>query len=159
MRKRIIDNGVETIPFDDPRMNYYYQPWDKSVTGNGPIIRTDKYNDYVDIWYIKFVHLQWWSEKSPTSGIAGFKIWGKDWEIQEMIDLYSPTKDSKIELIKAWNFPLDDYTVTLLNIGEKNPLSLGNTLGHAYFKISLEEGHIPVIPPEVIPPEEILPDG
>jgi hypothetical protein len=160
MRKRIIDNGVETIPFDDPRMQYYYQPWEKSMTGDGPIIRTDKYNDYVDIWYIKLVHLQWWAEKSPTSGVAGFKIWGKDWEIQELIDLYSPTKDSKIELIKAWNFPLDDYTITLLNTGEKWGESLGNTLSHAYFKISLEEGFVPPgILPEVIPPEETLPDG
>lgn len=154
-----MDGKLEIIPFDDEKMNYYYQPWKKSMTGDGPIIRTDKYNDYVDIWYVKLMHLQWWAEKSPTSGIAGFKIWGKDWEIQEMLDLYSPTKDSKIELIKAWNFPFDEYTITLLNIGEKNSVSLGNTLSHAYFKISLEEETLPEIPPEVIPPEETLPDG
>jgi hypothetical protein len=134
MRRRMED-GYEVIPFDDEKMNYYYRPWETSQTGDGPIIRTDKFNDYVDIWYVKLVKLQWWSEKSPTSGIAGFTIWGKDWTVQEMIDLYSPTKDSKIELIKEWEFPLDEYTITLLNIGEKHPDSLGNTLTHAYFKI------------------------
>ena len=139
-RRRVMEGNLEVIPFDDERMTYYYKPWDKSMTGDGPIIRTDKYNDYVDIWYVKLVHLQWWAEKSPTSGKAGFKIWGKDWEIQEIIDLYSPTKDSKIEMIKAWNFPLDDYTITLINIGEKREESLGMTVSHAYFKIGLEEG-------------------
>lgn len=134
MRRRLED-GFEIIPFDDEKMNYYYRPWENSQTGDGPVIRTDKFNDYVDIWYVKLVKLQWWSEKSPTSGKAGFTIWGKDWTVQEMIDLYSPTKDSKIELIKEWEFPLDEYTITLLNIGEKNPESLGNTLTHAYFKI------------------------
>jgi hypothetical protein len=53
-----------------------------------------------------------------------------------MIPLYSPTKDSKIELIKAWDFAEDDYTVTLMNIGEKDPDSLGFTIAHSHFIIS-----------------------
>jgi hypothetical protein len=127
---------IEVIAFDDPRMTYYYEPWEKSLTGDGPIIQSSKLNDYVDIWYLHLSHLEWWSERSPTSGTAGFKIWGKDWEIQEMIPLYSPTKDSKIELIKAWDFPEDDYTITLMNIGEKDPDSLGFTIAHSHFIIS-----------------------
>jgi len=136
MKKEILDE-FETIAFNDKRMQYYYRPWEISQTGEGPIIRTDKYNDYVDIWYLRFTKLLWFAEKAPHNGIAGFKIWGKDWERQEMIDLYSPTKDSKIELIQSWDFPLDDYTVTLLNIGEKNAEAIGNYLTHAYFKIKI----------------------
>ena len=90
MKKRNV--GIETIPFDDERMNYYYKPWEKSQTGDGPIIRTAKYNDYVDIWYVRLTHLEWYSEKAPHNGIAGFKIWGADWEIQEMIDLIQSNK-------------------------------------------------------------------
>ena len=134
MRRR--DDEFETIPFDDRRMNYYYKPWETSQTGDGPIIRTSAYNDYVDIWHVRLTRLQWWSERAPDNGIAGFTIWGKDWDRQEMIDLYSPTKDSKIELIKAWEFPEDEYTITLINIGEKNPDATGNYLAHAYFKIN-----------------------
>jgi len=126
---------TEKIDFTDSRFNYYYKPWEISATGEGPIIRTNAYNDYVDIWYLKFSRLLWFAEKSPYNGIAGFKIWGKDWEIQEMIDLYSPTKDSKIELILEREYPEDDYTVTLLNIGEKNPEALGNYLTHSHFII------------------------
>ena len=133
--KKLIRADFETIAFNDERVNYYYNPWELSQTGDGLIIRTDKLNDYLDIWYLRFTKLLWYSEKSPYNGIAGFKIWGKDWEIQEMIDLYSPTKDSKIELIMEREYPEDDYTITLLNIGEKNPDSLGNNLVHAYFKI------------------------
>ena len=112
--------------------------WQNPAPGGWvPVIRTEDYNDYVDIWYVHIKsHLEWWSEKAPHNGVAGFKIWGKDWEVQEMLDLYSPTKDSKIELIKAWDFPEDDYTITLLNIGEANPEALGNYLTHAYFVIS-----------------------
>jgi len=137
-KRRRIGEEVETIAFDDPRMTYYYQPWQRSETGDGPVILTSKYNDYVDIWGVRLTHLEWWSEKAPTNGVAGFKIWGKDWEIQELIDLYSPTRDSKIELIKAWDFPPDDYTITLLNTGEKWGEAIGNNLVHAYFKIYLE---------------------
>ena len=135
MKKRIKD-APETIPFDDPRVNYYYEPWQRSQTGEGPIVRTEKYNDYLDIWYVRFERLQWFTERSPYSGIAGFKIWGKDWEIQELVDLYSPTRDNKIELVLERDYPLDDYTVTLINIGEKNPEALGLWLSHAYFIIS-----------------------
>ena len=129
-------NDFEVIPFDDTRMTYYREPWQKSMTGDGPVILTSKYNDYVDIWGVRLTHLEWWSAKAPDNGVAGFKIWGKDWEVQELIDLYSPTKDSKIELIKAWDFPEDDYTITLLNTGEKNPEALGSDLVHAYFIIN-----------------------
>jgi hypothetical protein len=135
MKRRRRIGEAETIPFDDERMNYYREPWERSQTGDGPVVRTSTLNDYVDIWYLRFEHLEWWSEKAPTNGIAGFTIWGKDWTIQEMINLYSPTKDSKIELIMERDYPLDDYTVTLINIGEKDPDAIGNDLVHAYFKI------------------------
>jgi hypothetical protein len=128
--------AFEVIHFDDKRMNYYYKPWQNSVTGDGPVIQTADFNDYVDIWYLHFTHLEWWTAKEPTGGMAGFKIWGKDWEVQELLSLYSPTKDSKIELIKAWDFPEDDYTLTLLNTGEKEEEALGTNLVHAYFIIS-----------------------
>jgi hypothetical protein len=105
------------------------------MTGEGPIIRTLTYNDYVDIWYLKFSRLLWFAEKSPYNGIAGFQIWGKDWTIQEMIDLYSPTKDSKIELVLEREYPEDDYTVTLFNIGETNPEALGNYVSLSHFII------------------------
>jgi len=137
-KNRARETELETISFDDKRMNYYYKPWENYTTGEGPAIRTVHYNDYVDIWGVKLTHLEWWSEKSPYNGIAGFKIWGKDWEIQEMLNLYSPTKESKIELIKEWDFPADAYTITLVNIGEKDPQALENYLVHAYFKIALE---------------------
>jgi len=135
MKKRIKD-APETIPFDDPRVNYYYEPWQRSATGEGPIVRTDKLNDYLDIWYLSFERLQWFTERGPDKGVAGFKIWGKDWEIQELVDLYSPTRDNKIELVLERDYPLDDYTVTIINIGEKNPEALGLWLPHAYFIIS-----------------------
>jgi len=128
--------ATETIPFDDERMEYYYEPWKRSQTGDGPVIKTSRLNDYVDIWYLEFTHLEWWSAKEPTAGIAGFKIWGSQWEIQEMISLYSPTRDSKIELIKQWDFPPDQYTITLLNIGEKDENSIGFDLIHSHFVIS-----------------------
>jgi hypothetical protein len=127
----------ETIAFDDERMTYYYKPWERSMTGDGPVIHTANYNDYVDIWYVRLTHLEWWSERSPTGGMAGFKIWGKNWEVQELISLYSPTKDSKIELIQSWDFEEDDYTITLLNPGEKDPEAIGSDLVHAYFIISI----------------------
>jgi len=134
---RILRNqGAEVINFDDPRLTYYYQPWEKSMVMDQPVIRTDKYNDYVDIWRLQFTHFEWWSVKAPENGVVGFKIWGKDWEIQELLDLYSPTKDSKIELIKSWDFATDDYTVTLLNTGEKWGDSIGNYLVHSHFIIS-----------------------
>jgi len=126
----------EQIDFNDERYNYYYKPWQRSQTGEGPIVKTETLGDYVDIWGLRFSRMAWFAERSPYSGIAGFKIWGKDWEIQEMIDLYSPTRDSKIELILERDYPEDDYTVTLLNIGEKNPEALGLWLSHAYFIIS-----------------------
>ena len=126
---------IEKIDFTDSRFNYYYKPWEISMTGEGPIIRTLTYNDYVDIWYLHFSKIAWYSERASHNGIAGFKIWGSQWEIQEMIDLYSPTRDSKIELILEREYPEDDYTVTLLNIGEKNPDAVGNYLPHAYFII------------------------
>jgi len=129
----------EIITFNDPRLTYYYTPWELSMTGEGPIVTTKTYNDYVDIWGVRLTHLEWWAEKSPDNGMAGFKIWGKDWEQQELIDLYSPTKDSKIELIKEWDFPLDAYTITLLNTGEKDGVMVENYITHAYFKISVKE--------------------
>ena len=135
MKKRIKD-APETIPFDDPRVNYYYEPWQRSQTGEGPIVRTEKYNDYLDIWYVRFERLQWFTERGPNNGIAGYQITGKDWTIQEMIDLYSPTKDSKIELVFERDYPEDDYTISFFNIGEKNPDALGLWLPHAYFIIS-----------------------
>jgi hypothetical protein len=121
--KRPRQEEGEIIAYDDERMAYYYAPWEKT----GETIRTDKYNDYVDIWHIRLTHLEWWSEKAPTHGVAGFKIWGSQWEIQELLDLYSPTKDNKIELIKAWDFDPDVYTITLLNTGEKNEQALGKS--------------------------------
>ena len=135
MKKRIKD-APETIPFDDPRVNYYYEPWARSMTGEGPIVRTEKYNDYLDIWYVRFERLQWFTERGPNNGIAGYQITGKDWTIQEMIDLYSPTKDSKIELVFERDYPEDDYTISFFNIGEKNPDALALWLPHAYFIIS-----------------------
>ena len=126
---------IERIDFTDSRFNYYYKPWEISRVEDTPIIRTNILNDYVDIWYLHFSKLQWYSERSAHNGIAGFKIWGKDWEIQEMIDLYSPTRDSKIELILEREYPEDDYTVTLLNIGERNENAVDNYLPHAYFII------------------------
>jgi len=134
MRPR--ENGPEIIAWDDERVNYYYEPWQRSATGEGPIVRTDKLNDYLDIWYLSLERLQWFTERGPDKGVAGFKIWGKDWEIQELVDLYSPTRDSKIELVLERDYPLDDYTITIINIGEKNPDALGLWLPHAYFIIS-----------------------
>ena len=116
-------------------MTYYYKPWELYRVEEELVVRTSAYNDYVDIWYLEFEHIEWWSERGPNNGIAGFKIWGKDWEIQEMLDLYSPLKDNKIELIMSRDYPRDAYTVTLLNIGEKNSEALANNLVHAYFKI------------------------
>lgn len=136
MRKRRDAGQTETIALDDPRLTYYYKPWERSQTGDGPIVKTSAYNDYVDIWYLYLTRLDWFSERSPTGGIAGVKIWGKDFEVQELISLYSPTKDSKIELIKSWELAEDYYTITLLNTGEKDPEAIGVDLAHAYFKIS-----------------------
>jgi len=134
MKKR--NKESEIIPFDDPRITYYYEPWQRSQTADGPVIKTSKLNDYLDIWYVKLSKLEWYSEKAPENSIAGFEITGKDWTIQEMINLYSPKKDSKIQLIKRWDFPPDDYTIKLFNIGEKDPDAVGMDLVHAYFVVS-----------------------
>jgi catalase (peroxidase I) len=134
-RKNRNDGELEIIPWDDPRLTYYYKPWERGQTGEGPIVWTATPGDYVDIWYLKLTTLQWYAERSPQGGIAGVKIWGKDWEIHELVDLYSPNKDSKIELLKAWDFEQEDeYTITLLNTGEKNEAALEGRLSHAYFK-------------------------